>query len=106
MSSSYTVFYGTFIQLPRILASSGPKHVLDVNHGALWVSSDNGRIEGFDWDVETEEQLDEFLRKQGWVVDGEGNGEKESVKLVKASEKNNGFFFPGFIGTYSLCEVP
>lgn len=103
MAPVYTIFYGTFIQLPRIPASSGPKHVLDINHGALWVSNESGRIEGFDWGVCTEEKLRHLLQDKGWrVVSGdveeEEVGEKTAVRVVKASEKRNGFFFPGFIG--------
>ncbi|KAJ9192960.1 hypothetical protein DTO021D3_2768 [Paecilomyces variotii] len=105
MAPVYTIFYGTFIQLPRIPASSGPKHVLDINHGALWVSNESGRVEGFDWGVCTEEKLHHLLQDKGWrVVSGdveeEEVGEKTAVRVVKASEKRNGFFFPGFIDTH------
>ncbi|GAD95749.1 chlorohydrolase family protein [Paecilomyces variotii No. 5] len=105
MSPVYTIFYGTFIQLPRTPASSEPRHVLDINHGALWVSNESGRIEGFDWSVSTDERLHDLLRDKGWVaVSGDGEeeriGEKTVVRVVKASERRNGFFFPGFIDTH------
>ncbi|KAL1856156.1 hypothetical protein Plec18170_004025 [Paecilomyces lecythidis] len=105
MSPVYTIFYGTFIQLPRAPASSEPKHVLDINHGALWVSNKSGRIEGFDWSVTTEGKLCDLLSDKGWVtISGDGEeeaiGEKTVVKVVKANESRNGFFFPGFIDTH------
>lgn len=102
---AYTVYRGTFIQLPRLLGSGAqPKLELVCNHGALWVSSEDGRIKGFDWQVRGEDGLQALMRRMGWVdVDASTNGdvtngERVKVKIVSASEERNEFFFPGFIG--------
>lgn len=87
MSPPHTVFYGTFIDLPR--TKSGQKHDLLVRHGALWVSA-NGTIEGMDWTVGNDRDLHALLRRKGWV---------DNVHLVRAQSSQNEFFFPGFIGT-------
>lgn len=102
---SYTVYYGAFLQLPRMpnvpaTPSSPPKYQLTVNHGALWVSSTSGRIEGYDWQVRDEKGLDELLEKKGWTLDGE-NVPEGFVKIVKSRDSRNGFFFPGFVGLFS-----
>ncbi|OBT86124.1 hypothetical protein VE02_05400 [Pseudogymnoascus sp. 03VT05] len=47
MTYPYTVYRGTFIHHPR-LNSSSAKPELVRNQGALWVSSENGRIKGYD----------------------------------------------------------
>lgn len=82
-----TLFFGTFVDLPRL--RSGRKHELSINHGVLWVSVSTGRIEGFDWSVDSEEELQSFVRKNGWV----------DTQIVRSREDQNEFFFPGFIGT-------
>lgn len=47
MAYPYTVYRGTFIHLPQ-LNSSSAKPGLVRNQGALWVSSEDGRIKGYD----------------------------------------------------------
>ncbi|OJJ50610.1 hypothetical protein ASPZODRAFT_162566 [Penicilliopsis zonata CBS 506.65] len=102
MAPAYTVFYGTFIDLPRSITEE--KLALDINHGTLWVSSVDGRIKGFDWTVHSEKELEAFLQKEGWVEEVEnmqnGVGPQEKVKIVRAREDQNEFFFPGFIDTH------
>ncbi|KAL1965465.1 hypothetical protein VTN77DRAFT_5721 [Rasamsonia byssochlamydoides] len=110
MPPTYTLFYGTFIQLPRLAPPPGKKHVLSINHGALWASTADGRIKGFDWSVgiDDEEELKAWVERKGWVVvDDPENGNsdstadgKETVTIVKARKGRNGFFFPGFIDTH------
>ncbi|PKY05655.1 Metallo-dependent hydrolase [Aspergillus campestris IBT 28561] len=92
----YTVFYGTFVHLPRATPST-TKHELSIHHGALWVSVQDGRIKGFDWSVASEDDLVALMRKHGWSVDG-SSGTK--VTLVRAREDQNEFFFPGFVDTH------
>jgi guanine deaminase len=99
---AYTLFVGTFIQLPR--APLNGKHVLAVHKGALWVSTSDGRIKGMDWSVHDEEGLRALMRRHGWTGDGvDVNGVSEGqslekVNVVRAREERNEFFFPGFIG--------
>ncbi|PLN79401.1 Metallo-dependent hydrolase [Aspergillus taichungensis] len=94
--AAYTLFYGTFVHLPRATPST-TKHELSIHHGALWVSVQDGRIEGFDWSVASEDDLVALMRKRGWSVDGV-SGTK--VTLVKARADQNEFFFPGFVDTH------
>lgn len=97
MSAVYTLFFGTFIQLPR--APLNGKHVLAIQKGALWVSTADGRIEGFDWNVQNEEGLGALMKRMGWVVEGADVSQAtETVRVVRAEEERNEFFFPGFIG--------
>lgn len=106
MSTMRTIFYGTFVWLPReperpatdLLA---PKYPLIVKHGALWVNGD-GRIEGSDWTVTDEGGLERLIERRGWCVEGTECEGKECVRVVRASEKRNGFFFPGLIGMVFL----
>lgn len=112
---AYTVYRGTFIQLPRQLGSSSQQKLeLVCNSGALWVSSADGRIKGFDWQGSGECVLRKLMHRMGWVdVDASSNGDggdgssvKVKVKIVTAREERNEFFFPGFIGISSyLCCV-
>ena|SRR5947207_372186 len=105
-----TIFYGTFIQLPpspavAATSTAPPKHTLSINHGALWVSAPDGRIEGFDWSVGDEQSLAALVERLGLVVgnvDGEGRGKGKKVTVVRASAERNGFFFPGFVGMWVL----
>lgn len=94
-----TLFFGTFIQLSSS-PESGQGHKLIVTHGTLWVSASDGRIEGFEWGVESEEGLRELMGRKGWVdVDGSlGNEDAERGVRIVRNEDKNGFFFPGFIG--------
>ncbi|PGH17464.1 guanine deaminase [Helicocarpus griseus UAMH5409] len=111
LSYAYTVYYGTFIHLPRLpdepaTLTSPPKHRLSINHGALWVSQAEGKIEGFDWEVKNEHGLKKFIEKMGWKAEdkkGEDSDKDEVrklVRIVKARKERNGFFFPGFIDTH------
>ncbi|OJJ76859.1 hypothetical protein ASPBRDRAFT_114296 [Aspergillus brasiliensis CBS 101740] len=104
MSPKYTLFVGTFIQLPRVKSPEG--HKLAITRGALWVSTADGTIQGFDWTIANEKDLQRFLRQKKWTVvdDNDKNGHKarhgEKVTLVVAREEENEFFFPGFIDTH------
>jgi guanine deaminase len=114
MSPTYTLYHGTFIQLPRHIIPTETKPHLEINTGVLWVSNADGKIQGFDWSVnldseDDEQQLNGFVRRKGWTVwrDGGGGGsvdEKEgdeTVTIVRGGRKGrNGFFFPGFIGMF------
>ncbi|GLI79228.1 hypothetical protein PoHVEF18_007556 [Penicillium ochrochloron] len=103
---AYTVYRGTFIQTTRLPDSTPrPKTELVRNRGALWVSSADGRIKGFDWQARDEASFKELMTRNGWVdVDApETNGydgNEVRVKVVLASEESNEFFFPGFIDTH------
>lgn len=113
MAPTYHVFYGTFIHLPAIPSAGNGKHVLSLNHGALWVSTLDGRIKGFEWDLKESdsEGLKRLLERRGWVVDGDdgqhGDDSKEKVKVrvFEAREEENEFFFPGFIGMYIFPSI-
>ncbi|GFN10883.1 chlorohydrolase family protein [Aspergillus tubingensis] len=102
MSPKYTLFVGTFIQLPRFKSDEG--HKLAITRGALWVSTADGTIEGFDWSIANDRDLKRFLRHKGWTVvdDKSSHKGKHGVKvtLVVAREEENEFFFPGFIDTH------
>ena len=94
--ATYTLFYGTFVHLPRATPST-TKHELSIHHGALWVSVQDGRIKGFDWSVASEDELVALMRKRGWSVDGVSGTQ---VNLVRARADQNEFFFPGFVDTH------
>lgn len=106
MSPVYTVFYGTFIDLPR--SKEGDRHVLTIRHGVLWASVADGTIEGTDWTITSDADLAAFLRKQGWVVDGSRPSKSQvTVTVVRAQDDQNEFFFPGFIGLFiPILPVP
>lgn len=115
MSPTYTLYHGTFIQLPRHVTSN-TKPSLEINTGVLWVSNSDGRIQGFDWSVdidsdsedEGEKGLNAFLQDKGWTVWREGVEEQgaETVKIVQGGRKGrNGFFFPGFIGMFLVVWI-
>lgn len=100
---AYTVYRGTFIQASRPPGSTRPETELVRNRGALWVSSADGRIKGFDWQARDDSSFKALTIRNGWVdVDAaETNGydgNEVKVKIVVASEERNEFFFPGFIG--------
>ncbi|KAL2832484.1 hypothetical protein BDW59DRAFT_180959 [Aspergillus cavernicola] len=88
MTPNVTLFYGTFVDLPRV--KSGDKHELSIKHGALWVSPATGRIQGFDWSISSEADLQFLIKKSGWA----------GAQIVRAREEQNEFFFPGFIDTH------
>ncbi|GAB1217324.1 hypothetical protein ATERTT37_006562 [Aspergillus terreus] len=99
----YTVYRGTFIHLPK-LNSTSAKPELVRNQGALWVSSKDGRIKGYDWHVRDDASFQSFLSRHGWQdVDSTAHGDAKSstkVKVVKSNDDRNEFFFPGFIDTH------
>lgn len=95
----YTVYRGTFIHLPR-LNSSSAKPELARNQGALWVSSEDGRIKGHDWQVGDDASFQSFLARHGWTdADASADcNDTTKVKVVESNDEQNEFFFPGFIG--------
>ncbi|KAJ5919234.1 hypothetical protein N7466_010177 [Penicillium verhagenii] len=99
----YTVYRGTFIHLPR-LNSTSTKPELARNQGVLWVSSANGRIEGYDWQVSDDASFQSFLSSHGWTdanaTSNGGAGSSTPVQVVESSDAQNEFFFPGFIDTH------
>lgn len=102
-AASYTVYRGTFIHLPR-LNSSVEKPALERNQGVMWVSSDDGRIKGYDWGVHDDASFRSFLSRHNWRQ-GSNNGNNDdrrdsraTVNVVTSIDKQNEFFFPGFIG--------
>jgi guanine deaminase len=75
------------------------------NRGALWVSSADGRIKGFDWQARDDASFKALMTRHGWVdvnaSETNGyDGNEVKVKIVLASEEGNEFFFPGFIGMF------
>ncbi|KAL4902731.1 hypothetical protein BDW74DRAFT_157465 [Aspergillus multicolor] len=88
MPRKIILFYGTFVDLPRV--EYGQTHKLSIRNGALWVSTETGRIQGSDWTIANEAQLDALIKRNGW----------RGVKIVGAREDQNEFFFPGFIDTH------
>nr|XP_001400742.2 guanine deaminase [Aspergillus niger CBS 513.88] len=109
MSPKYTLFVGTFIQLPRFKSEEG--HQLAITRGALWVSTADGTIEGFDWSIANDRDLKRFLRHKGWTVVNDKDGHNKNkhgveVTLVVAREEENEFFFPGFIETSNRHPHP
>ncbi|RAH51097.1 chlorohydrolase family protein [Aspergillus brunneoviolaceus CBS 621.78] len=99
VSPMYTLYVGTFIQLPRT-SSPDDRHELAITRGALWVSAADGKIKGFDWSVASESDLQTLLKRHGWVLAGAGSRSCVRVELVRAREDQNEFFFPGFIDTH------
>ena len=106
MEYPYTVYRGTFIHLPR-LNSSSAKPELARNQGALWVSSEDGRIKGYDWNVVDDASFQTFMSSHGWTAaaastKGNSNShtraEAVEVQVVESNDERNEFFFPGFIG--------
>ncbi|KFY96020.1 hypothetical protein V500_02582 [Pseudogymnoascus sp. VKM F-4518 (FW-2643)] len=108
MAYPYTVYRGTFIHLPR-LNSSSAKPELARNQGALWVSSEDGRIKGYDWQVRDDASFQTLMSHHGWVdadakIDRNSNSDTKvevvEVKVVESNYERNEFFFPGFIDTH------
>lgn len=101
MAYPYTVYRGTFIHLPR-LSSSSAKPELARNQGALWVSSEDGRIKGYNWQVRNDASFQSFLSRHGWTdadaTTKDNANSSTKVKVVKSNDERNEFFFPGFIG--------
>ncbi|KAF3898472.1 Guanine deaminase [Trichophyton interdigitale] len=106
---SFTLYQGTFIQLPReptapATSTTAPAYELLVNNGVVWVDNSDGRIAGFDWAVSGQEGLDELAANMGWTLVYNDN-EVEStqatvVRVIRSRAEKNGFFFPGFIDTH------
>lgn len=101
---AFNVYRGTFIQLSR-LPSSGSKPELCRDQGALWVSTADGRIKGWDWQARDDDSFANLMSRSGWVdldaADATGvnsHPAKTKVKVITADEDRNEFFFPGFIG--------
>ncbi|KAB8079606.1 hypothetical protein BDV29DRAFT_164040 [Aspergillus leporis] len=96
MSPAYIVFVGTFVHLPRDTSKA-----LAIQQGALWVATADGRIKGTDWTVVTEGDIRALLKEKGWVPEDASRFHSETrVKIVRAREEHNEFFFPGFIDTH------
>ncbi|KAJ5290708.1 Glycogen debranching enzyme [Penicillium atrosanguineum] len=99
MATPYTVYRGTFVHLPR-LNSSSVKPELARYQGVLWVSSEDGRIKGYDWQVRDDASFQSFLSSHGWTI-AEGNeNSSSSVVVIESNDERNEFFFPGFIDTH------
>jgi guanine deaminase len=103
----YTVYRGTFIHFPR-LNSSSSKPELARKQGVLWVSSGDGRIKGYDWQVRDDCSFQSFLSRHGWtdadVTTNDNAGPSTKVKVVESVDERNEFFFPGFIGMSYLLR--
>lgn len=120
---NYTLYVGTFIQLPReadtpATSTSPPIYKLSVKEGALWVDTLNGRIAGSNWEVKNDDDLNKLAESMGWILTERHNKAGENgqpdeagrkrkrgsrVNVVRARKDHNGFFFPGFIGKESYC---
>ncbi|KAJ5604812.1 hypothetical protein N7510_009966 [Penicillium lagena] len=100
MTYPYTVYRGTFIHLPR-LNSTSAKPELARNQGVLWVSSADGRIKGYDWQVNDDASFQSFLSSHGWTVANTATTSNATqVQVVESNDERNEFFFPGFIDTH------
>lgn len=89
----YTVYRGTFVDLPRSNSTE-----LRRNQGVLWVSSEDGRIKGHDWQVNDDASFQSFLSQHGWTEADSTDDNATKVKVVESNDEQNEFFFPGFIG--------
>lgn len=104
---AFNVYRGTFIQLSR-LPAPGSKPELCRDQGALWVSTADGRIKGWDWQARDDQSFADLMTRSGWVdldaaepTDLNSRASRTGVKVITANEDNNEFFFPGFIGRSS-----
>ncbi|KAJ6095314.1 guanine deaminase [Penicillium sp. IBT 16267x] len=85
----YTVYRGTFIHLPR-LNSSTTKPELVRNQGVLWVSSTDGRIKGYDWQLGDDARFQSFLSSHGWIdANASPNDDASSSAQVQVVESND-----------------
>ena len=107
---AFNVYRGTFIQLSH-LPTSGSKPELCRDQGALWVSTADGRIKGWDWQARDDNTFANLMARSGWVdLDAVGATEvnyhsaRTRVKVITANEERNEFFFPGFIGMSSAIH--
>jgi guanine deaminase len=101
---AFNVYRGTFIQLSGLPASES-KPELCRDKGALWVSTADGRIKGWDWKAHDDNGFEDLMTRSGWVdlddveaTDVKFHSAKTKVKVFRADEERNEFFFPGFIG--------
>lgn len=104
--SVFTLFFGTFIHLPRTAYEGKP--ALEINQGVLWVSTFDGRIKGFNWNIRDEEGLRSLMEKENWVEENRWGLARgiAKIKIVRAREDQNEFFFPGLIGMlYSIYSL-
>ncbi|KAJ5352118.1 hypothetical protein N7452_001092 [Penicillium brevicompactum] len=103
---AFNVYRGTFIQLSR-LPESGSKPELCRDQGALWVSTADGRIKGWDWQARDDQSFADLMTRSGWAdldaaepTGGNPRASRIGVRVITANEENNEFFFPGFIDTH------
>lgn len=72
------------------------------------MSTFDGRIKGFNWNIRDEDGLRSLMEKENWVEERRGGSARgmAKIKIVRAREDQNEFFFPGFIGMlYSIYSV-
>ncbi|PYH91387.1 Metallo-dependent hydrolase, partial [Aspergillus ellipticus CBS 707.79] len=106
MSPTYTVYIGTFIHLPRLPASAPTAdidHALSINHGALWVSVDDGTIAGFEWCGTSRGDVRRLVGRRGWVVDRVDYGDQGDTHIHAPQYPNTGLF--GTSGLLSWLET-
>ncbi|CAG8021548.1 unnamed protein product [Penicillium olsonii] len=103
---AFNVYRGTFIQTNR-LPASGSTPTLCRNQGALWVSTADGRIKGWDWEVHEDADFGKLMTQKSWVdldsaepINVSSSAPRIGVKVITANEERNEFFFPGFIDTH------
>ncbi|KFY02590.1 hypothetical protein O988_02051 [Pseudogymnoascus sp. VKM F-3808] len=91
------------------LGVARPVPELARNQGALWVSSEDGRIKGYDWNVVDDASFQTFMSSHGWTAaaastngnsDSQTRAEAIEVQVVESNDERNEFFFPGFIDTH------
>jgi hypothetical protein len=79
MGQQETIYFGRFVSAPT------PNELL-IRTGAVLVDSKNGKG---------------VITKADWTIDGpDGAVSKFGVEAPVVTSKDNGFFFPGFIGRY------
>ena len=108
---AFNVYRGTFIQTNR-LPASGSTPTLCRNQGALWVSTADGRIKGWDWEVHEDADFGKLMTQKSWVdldsaepINVSSSAPRIGVKVITANEERNEFFFPGFIGMFSAYST-
>lgn len=74
------------------------------------MSSDDGRIKGYDWGVHDDASFQRFLSHHGWTNAGNSARDEVSgksstrVNVVQSNDEQNEFFFPGFIGMFMISS--
>lgn len=77
----------------------------------MWVSSEDGRIKGYDWGVHDDASFQRFLSRHGWseasssARDDVSGKSSTTVNVVQSHDEQNEFFFPGFIGMLRLLSA-